>query len=165
LALNYVEEHAVAYFTPSTKSPAASVDVVAVVDTPPSLSSSSPTTPVVVRRSWVRFHHLLRGKAHAKERALTAAAKSYGLGGFLVYGTPGLVCAQGTADDVTAFLVACRGSKIGKKTEVVTAEEIPSTTTDTGGRAGLVEVPMSQLEALLVEQGLGDRRREILGLV
>jgi hypothetical protein len=168
LALNYVEEHAVAYFTPSTKAPAASVDVVVVVDNSPSLSSSSPTTPttpVVVRRSWVRFHHLLRGKAHAKERALTAAAKSYGLGGFIVYGTPGLVWAQGTADDVTAFLAACRGSKIGKKPEVVTTDEIPSTTTDTGGRAGLVELPMSHFEALLVEQGLGDRRREILGLV
>ena len=96
---------------------------------------------------------------------MVVAAKDFGITGYIVYGTPGLVCAEGDGDDVKSFLAECR--KIGKKPDVATKGEIaPETqTSSSGGKARLEELPMGQLEALLVEQGLGDQRREILGVV
>jgi hypothetical protein len=152
VTLNYVEEHA-SEFLPK------------IVATAPIATTTISPTQIV--RSWVRFNHLLLGKSHAKERSMVSAAKSFGIKGYIVYGTPGLVCAQGDGDDVTSFLAECR-NKIGKKPDVVTTDEITSSDTggsDGGAKAGLIEIPMNQLEDLLIEQGLGDQRRQILGVV
>ena len=48
------------------------------------------------------FHHLLAGKSHTKEQQIVAAAKSLGLRGLVIYGTPGIVVLLVQASEVAA---------------------------------------------------------------
>jgi hypothetical protein len=50
------------------------------------------------------FNHLLFGKSHQKEKAIVDCAKSIGLHGFIMYGTPGIVAVEGWMNDVQDFL-------------------------------------------------------------
>ena len=66
-----------------------------------------------------KFHHLLAGKEHHKEKDMVSAAKVLGLQGLILYGTPGIVVVEDEAEGfatATAFMKECR--KIGKKGDI-----------------------------------------------
>eukprot|EP00588_Corethron_pennatum_P018111 CAMPEP_0194306994 /NCGR_PEP_ID=MMETSP0171-20130528/3916_1 /TAXON_ID=218684 /ORGANISM="Corethron pennatum, Strain L29A3" /LENGTH=299 /DNA_ID=CAMNT_0039058863 /DNA_START=8 /DNA_END=907 /DNA_ORIENTATION=+ len=114
------------------------------------------------------YHHLLAGKEHQKEKDMVSAAKSMGLVGAILYGTPGIVVIEDeTGDGVTSFMKESR--KIGKKGDVTLSVQLPL-----GGEAGsgtglfgerrLVPITMNQLKELLTKIGQGEQYRTVLGL-
>ena len=120
------------------------------------------------------FHHLLAGKSHTKETEMVGEAKSLGLAGLIVYGTPGIVVlrkAEG-GDDEREFMTAAR--KIGKKGEVTlrlavsahmqtTAPELAEFLGGRGSR-GLRVASSVGLKALIEGVGAAGHCRSVLGL-
>ena len=122
------------------------------------------------------FHHLLAGKEHQKEKDMVATAKSLGLRGAILYGTPGVVVLEDESvntEGVTAFMKEC-SRRIGKKGEVTLAVQLPlggepgggtgAMPAAAGGRPGLVSVTMEELKSLLGRLGQGEHHRAVLGL-
>eukprot|EP01043_Picozoa_sp_COSAG02_P014817 COSAG02_NODE_617_length_19476_cov_158.404913_10_plen_428_part_00 len=139
-----------------------------------SSTEPEPEPEVSVHVACCKFHHLLAGNDHQKEKDMVAAAKALGLRGVILYGTPGIVVLEDeseTAEGVTAFLKEC-SRKIGKKGDVTLAVQLPlgsevgsGTGAMPGGtRAGLVPVMMEELKSLLGRLGQEQQYRTILGL-
>jgi len=116
------------------------------------------------------FHHLLEGKSHQKELDMVSAAKRLGMGGFIMYGTPGIVILfkhdRKTADE-TAFINEAK--KIGKKGNI--SLHIPCTLAafaeaGSNGKRGLQKCSSAAaLKSILASVGAGtDEYRAVLGI-
>ena len=60
----------------------------------------------------LKFHHLLHGSEHKKEKEMVSEARKSGLQGMILYGTPGIVFIKGNKDMAIEYLSEAR--RIGK---------------------------------------------------
>ena len=116
------------------------------------------------------FHHLLEGKSHQKELDMVSAAKRLGVGGLIMYGTPGIVILfkhdRKTADE-TAFINEAK--TIGKKGNI--SLRIPCalpafSEAGSNGKRGLQKCSSATaLKSILASVGAGtDEYRALLGI-
>jgi hypothetical protein len=119
-----------------------------------SLRNSSPPATSEIHRHFFSFNHLLFGAGHHKEKAMLKAAKSIGLQGAILYGTPGIIIVDAIdADSLTSFENECR--TIGKKASLVLAETVgsPASFSCASDSKGLVVLPDYQsLRTIVCEQ-------------
>jgi len=127
-----------------------------------------PETDRPVEFACCTYHHLLAGKEHQKEKDMVSAAKSIGLVGAILYGTPGIVVIEDeTGDGVTSFMKESR--KIGKKGDVTLSVQLPlggevGSGTGLFGKRRLEPITMNQLKELLTKIGQEEQYRTVLGL-
>ena len=142
------------------------VDAVRFVQENAAAASDTSAAPLADRSQRVAvlsFNHLLKGGEHKKEKEMVSAAKSHGLSGFIVYGTPGLVILVGFEEgDDSSYLVTSRG--IGKRGDVVYEGklELGEAATSQASRKGLGEIDLSGVRELL--GGDEELYREVIGV-
>ena len=101
----------------------------------------------------LKFHHLLLGSEHKKEKDMVTQAKWSGLSGMILYGTPGLCVVQCDSAAAAEYLTETR--KIGKVGEKVYTVKEKHLTEESAcykkmfESKGLENVNMSQLKAFL----------------